>query len=370
MEKILVIDIKESRKIESIFLVKNKSQAVGKTGKPYIFLKLSDKTGEIKGYIWDNVEKFAGTFEIGDLIKVKSKSSSFQNELQLGIFDVEKIEYDKTDVAFLGLFIKSTKYDISAMFLELVSILKKNLTNEYIIKLTDYFLSDENYAKQLKTLPAAKSIHHAYIGGLLEHTLSMLKIGIFLSEHYGKYVIKDVLIASILLHDVGKTEELYLKNNVTEYSDEGRLLGHIVLGTCAIDEKIGKIPGFPKKLRLLLLHSIISHHGELEFGSPKRPKTVEAFLLHYIDNMDSKANQLIDFMDSGNTQWSQYSKQLDRYLLNSKTFFAEDDTEQDTPQDNVNHDTTRTASAKTDTNNNTSPDSAMENGLFSEGLFE
>ncbi len=366
MEKILVIDIKEGRKIESTFLVKNKSQAIGKTGKPYIFLKLSDKTGEIKGYIWDNVEKFAGTFEIGDLIKVKSKSSSFQNELQLGIFDVEKVEYDRADAVFLGLFIRSTKYDIDTMFLELTSILKENLTNEYIIKLTDYFLSDENYVKQLKMLPAAKSIHHAYIGGLLEHTLSMLKIGIFLSEHYGKYVIKDILIASILLHDVGKTEELCLRNNVTEYSDEGRLLGHIVLGTCTIDEKIGKIPGFPKKLRMLLLHSVISHHGELGFGSPKRPKTVEAFLLHYVDNMDSKANQLIDFMDSGNTQWSQYSKQLDRYLLNSKAFFAEDDTEQDTPQDNLDS----TASSKTDTNGDTLSDSTMESGLFGKGLFE
>lgn len=322
MEKILVSDIKENQKVESIFLVKSKSQATGKTGKPYIYLKLSDKTGEIKGYIWDNAEKFNALFETGDLVKIKSKTSVFQNELQLGISDIEKIKLDQLDADAIGLFLKSTKYDIDSMFLELESILKENLTDEYIIKLTGKFLADENYIKQLKTLPAAKSIHHAYVGGLLEHTLSMMKTGVFLSEHYKKYVIKDILLSSILLHDIGKTEELSVKNNVTEYSDEGRLLGHIVLGIGAVDKKIGEIPGFPEKLRLLLLHSIVAHHGEMEYGSPKRPKTVEAFLLHYIDNMDSKTNQFADFMDNNNTQWSQFSKPLDRYLLNSKMFSA------------------------------------------------
>lgn len=323
MEKILVSDIKENQKVESIFLVKSKSQATGKTGKPYIYLKLSDKTGEIKGYIWDNAEKFNALFEAGDLVKVKSKVAVFQNELQLGISNIEKIKLDLLGKEAISLFLKSTKYDIDSMFLDLKSILKEHLTDEYIIRLTEKFLEDENYKIQLKTLPAAKSIHHAYVGGLLEHTLSMLKIGVFLSEHYKKYVIKDILLLSILLHDIGKTEELTVKNNVTEYSDEGRLLGHIVLGIAAIDKKIAEIPGFPEKLRLLLLHSIAAHHGEMEYGSPKRPKTIEAFLLHYIDNMDSKTNQFADFMDNNGTQWSQFSKPLDRYLLNSKMFSAD-----------------------------------------------
>jgi 3'-5' exoribonuclease len=320
MEKILVADIKENQKVDSIFLVKSKSQAMGKTGKPYIFLKLSDKTGEIKGYIWDNVEKFNTLFEAGDLIKVKSKTSVFQNELQLGITDAEKVKLESLGEGAVGLFLKSSKYDIESMFSQLRSILAENLSDEYIIKLTESFLSDENYIKRLKTAPAAKSIHHAYVGGLLEHTLSMMKTGVFLSEHYKQYVIKDILLSSILLHDAGKTEELAVKNNVTEYTDEGRLLGHIVLGAGAIDKKIAEIPGFPERLRLLLLHSIIAHHGEMEYGSPKRPKTVEAVLLHYIDNMDSKVSQFIDFMDVGTSSWSQFSKPLDRYLLNSKMF--------------------------------------------------
>lgn len=324
MEKILVSEITENQKVDSAFLVKSKSQAMGKTGKPYVYLKLSDKTGEIKGYIWDNVEKLAPMFDTGDLIRIKSKTSIFQNELQLGISEIEKVRSDLLDADAMALFLKSSRNDIESMFQELKSILKENLTDEYIIKLIEKFFEDENYIRLLKTMPAAKSIHHAYVGGLLEHTLSMLKIGVFLSGHYNRYVIKDILLSSIFLHDVGKTEELRVKNNVTEYSDEGRLLGHIVLGIDALNKKIAEIQGFPENLRLLLLHSIVSHHGEMEYGSPKRPKTLEAFLLHYIDNMDSKEDQFADFIDNNNTQWSQYSKPLDRYLLNSKIFSPKD----------------------------------------------
>ncbi len=321
MEKVLVSEITENQKVDSTFLVKSKSQAMGKTGKPYVYLKLSDKAGEIKGYIWDNVDKLAPLFETGDIIKVKSKSSLFQNELQLNITEIEKIDSKNLAAEDAALFFKSSKNDIESMYNDLKTVLKENLTDEYIIRLVDKFLEDENYVKLLKTLPAAKSIHHAYIGGLLEHTLSMLKIGVFLAEHYKKYVIKDILLAAIFLHDAGKIEELKIKNNVIEYSDEGRLLGHIVLGSSAVERKISEINGFPENLKLILIHSIISHHGEMEYGSPKRPKTTEAFLLHYIDNMDSKVNQIADFIENGdNALWSQYSKPLDRYLLNSLLF--------------------------------------------------
>ena len=321
MEKILVSEITENQKVDSIFLVKSKSQAMGKTGKPYVYLKLSDKAGEIKGYIWDNVDKLAPLFEAVDIIKVKSKSSLFQNELQLSITEIEKIDFKNLAAEDAALFFKSSNNDIESMYNDLKTALKENLTDEYIIKLIDKFLEDENYVKLLKTLPAAKSIHHAYVGGLLEHTLSMLKTGVFLAEHYKKYVIKDVLLAAIFLHDAGKIEELKIKNNVIEYSDEGRLLGHIVLGSSAVERKISEINGFPENLKLILIHSIIAHHGEMEYGSPKRPKTTEAFLLHYIDNMDSKVNQIADFIDNcDNALWSRYSKPLDRYLLNSLLF--------------------------------------------------
>lgn len=322
MAKILISDIKENQKIESLFLVKSKSSATGKTGKPYIYLRLSDKSGEIKGYIWDNVEKYSGVFDAGDIVKIKSRASLFQNEMQLSITDIEKAEENLLDENTLKLFLKSTKYDINEMFEELSGIMYENLQNEFIIALVKKFFTDENYIKKLKTMPAAKSIHHGYIGGLLEHTLSMAKTGVFLAGHYRKFVIKDILLAGILLHDIGKMEELSNKNNATEYSDEGRLLGHIVLGVNLVDRKISEIPDFPGNLRLLLLHAILSHHGELEFGSPKKPKTIEALLLHFIDNMDSKTNQFIEMLDNQQVPWSQYSKNLDRYLLNSELFLS------------------------------------------------
>lgn len=321
MKKILISDIKENQKVDTVFLVKSKSVATGKTGKPYIYLKLSDKTGDIKGYIWDNVERYDGIFETGDFVKIKSRTSVFQSELQLSITALEKIDGSEIDGDMLKLFLKSTPYDINTMFSELSTIINETLSDEYIIALAKKFLDDEDYVKKLKTMPAAKTIHHGYIGGLLEHTLSMLKIGVFLSKHYEKYINKDILIISVLLHDVGKTEELSNKNNIAEYSDEGKLLGHIIIGINIINEKINEIPGFPGKLRTMLLHSIASHHGELEFGSPKRPKTIEALLLNAVDNMDAKTNQFIDITESQNAAWSPYSKQLNRYLLNSKIFY-------------------------------------------------
>lgn len=332
MEKILVSEIKENQKVDSAFLVKSKSHATGKTGKPYIYLKLADKTGEIKAYIWDNIDKFANSFEIGDIVKVKSKSSVFQNEVQLGITDIEKAGIDAENAEAMSLFFRSAGAGVNEMLAELVSVLKQNIENEYILKLIGKFLDDENYIRKLKSMPAAKSIHHAYIGGLLEHTLGMVKIAVFMAEHYSRYVIKDILVASAFLHDVGKIDELCVKNNVTEYSDEGRLIGHITLGAAAIDRKIREISGFPEKIKLLLMHCLVSHHGELEYGSPKRPKTGEAFLLHYIDNMDSKMNQFADFVEScGGVQWSQYSKSLDRYLLNSMIFISDEKNIHDEP---------------------------------------
>ncbi len=334
-EKILVSGIRENQKVDSLFLVKSKTIATGKTGKPYIFLRLSDKSGEIKGYIWDNVEKYSGGFKAGDIIKIKSRSSAFQNEIQLGITEAERIDKGSLSENILSFFLKSTKYDTNKMFGELLKIIDVNVKNEYILSLIKKFTDDPSFVKKLRTMPAAKSIHHSYVGGLLEHTLSMLKIAVFLADNYAPYVNKDILIAGALLHDAGKMEELSNKNDATEYSDEGRLIGHIVLGAAAVDRKISEIKGFPEELRLLILHLIISHHGELEFGSPKRPKTIEALLLHFIDNMDAKANIFMDVYESQQTPWSQYYKQLDRYILNPALFSLKDrDEKEDGKDDN------------------------------------
>ncbi len=321
MDKLFISDLKENEKADSIFLVKNKSLLKGKTGKDYISLKLSDKTGDIKANIWDNTQKFANIFEAGDFIRIKSKTSLFQNELQLNISDAEKIDVTGGD---LCLFLRSSKFNIDDMYLELCAILRKNITDKYISELINSFLNDEHYTDKLKSLPAAKSIHHAYIGGLLEHTLSIVKAGLLMSMHYKDSVNRDVMLASCFLHDAGKIQELRFNKNLTEYSDEGRLLGHIVLGINCISKRMETIEGFPENLKIIILHSIASHHGELEFGSPKRPKTIEALILHFIDNMDARVNQFEGLTEETAkvSYWSNYSKHLDRYILDSKSYLV------------------------------------------------
>ena len=319
MDKLFISDLKENEKADSIFLVKNKSLLKGKTGKDYISLKLSDKTGDIKANIWDNTQKFANIFEAGDFIRIKSKTSIFQNELQLNISDAEKIDITGGD---LCLFLRSSKFNIDDMYLELCAILRENIKDKYIGELINSFLNDEHYTNKLKSLPAAKSIHHAYIGGLLEHTLSIVKAGLLMSMHYKDSVNKDVMLASCFLHDAGKIQELRFNKNITEYSDEGRLLGHIVLGINCISKRMETIKDFPENLKIIILHSIASHHGELEFGSPKRPKTIEAVILHFIDNMDARVNQFEGLTEETAkiSYWSNYSKHLDRYILDSKSY--------------------------------------------------
>ncbi len=319
MDKIFVSSIKDNEKIDSVFLVKTKTVQTGKTGKPYIFLKLSDMTGDIKGNVWDNVQKYINLFEEGDLVHIKSRSLMFQNEPQLNISEIRKVQVPPFELNF---FLKTTKFNAEDMFTELSSILRKNIDDKYVKELVELFLHDTEYVSKLKILPAAKSIHHAYIGGLLEHTLSMAKAGLLLSKHYESIVNKDIILAGILLHDVGKLEEIKFEKNIAKYSDKGRLIGHIVLGVNLIDKKIDMIKDFPNELRVMILHVVLAHHGELEFGSPKKPKTVEALLLHFIDNMDAKINQFAAITGGQNSVWSSYSKQLDRYILNTKIFMS------------------------------------------------
>ncbi|MHB8281922.1 MAG: 3'-5' exoribonuclease YhaM family protein [bacterium] len=337
MDKLFISDLKENEKADSIFLVKNKSLLKGKTGKDYISLKLSDKTGDIKANIWDNTQKFANIFEPGDFIKIKSRTSVFQNELQLNITDAEKIDITGSD---LCLFLKSSKFNIDDMFSELCAILRENINDKYIGELIELFLNDEKYTGKLKSLPAAKSIHHAYIGGLLEHTLSIVKTGLLMSIHYKDSVNKDIMLAGCFLHDAGKIQELKFNKNITEYSDEGRLMGHIVLGVNSISNKIDSISGFPENMKILILHSVVAHHGELEFGSPKRPKTIEAVILHFIDNMDAKVNQFEGLTEETAklSSWSNYSKHLDRYILNSKSYLKnyDNDNNSDKLSDELN----------------------------------
>lgn len=309
--KILISGIKENDKVESYFLVKDKNVAMAKNGKPYLNLKLMDRSGEIEGRVWDNAEEISGYFEKNDIVTVKGRGSLYQGKIQLSIVDVRKAA---EGAASADDFLPRSAKEPDDMLLELKGIIS-SIKDPYLKILMDSFMNDKQFADLLKTAPAAKGMHHVYIGGLLEHTLSVARLVIELSRHYNGVNI-DLLLSGSILHDMGKTRELSYKS-AFDYTDEGRLLGHIIIGIQMLDEKIRGIDGFPEKTAMLLRHMIASHHGELEFGSPKRPKTLESLLLHNIEDMDAKINayqSAITRDTSEDTNWTPYQKMFERYL--------------------------------------------------------
>lgn len=309
--KIYVSEIKENDKVESYFLVKDKNIAMAKNGKPYINIKLMDKSGEIEGRVWDNAEEIARQFEKNDIVVIKGRGALYQGKTQLSLIDVRKAP---EGVASAEDFLPRSERDPDDMLSELKGIIS-DIKDPHLKRLMDSFMADKSFVELFKTAPAAKGMHHVYIGGLLEHTLSVAHLVVELSRHYGS-VNKDILLTGSILHDMGKTRELSYRA-AFDYTDEGRLLGHIIIGIRMLDEKVEGIEGFPEKTALLLRHMIASHHGELEFGSPKRPKTLEALLLHHIEDMDAKANayQIAVAKETNEeTSWTPYQKMFERYL--------------------------------------------------------
>lgn len=313
MKKIFIKDIRGNDKIESIFLVKEKNTAVSKNGKPYLSLKLGDKTGEVDARVWENAEHLSTLFEKNDFIRVQSRASRYQNNLQLVLFDLDKCSKEEV---FIDDFLPRTDKNIEKMFGELVEI-SKAVKNIYLRELLDIFFEDEEFTRLFKIAPAAKGLHHVYIGGLVEHTLTVGKLILDVVKHY-KNINTDLLLTGGILHDIGKIHELSYDGSF-DYTDEGRLLGHITIGVEMVEDKIVEVPDFPENLAMLIKHLILSHHGYYEFGSPKRPKTLEAMILYYLDDMDSKIRGFQEFIEKENdkdkrSKWTGYHKLYERYI--------------------------------------------------------
>lgn len=306
-------DLKEGENIVDFYLCKQKLSMKSRAGKTYLSIKLQDKTGMIDAKVWE-LNNGIQNFEEGDYIKIEAMVQSYQNTLQLNIKKIRKAqegEYLPED------YIPTTDKDIPTLFKELTDIID-TLSNPYIKKLlTNVFINNEVIAKNFKEHSAAKAMHHNYMGGLLEHTLSVTQISDFLSTRY-KYCNRDILVSTAMLHDIGKLYELSpFPSN--DYTDDGELLGHIIIGTELLTAEASKIEGFPKELLSLLKHSILAHHGEYEYGSPKLPKTVEAFILHCADDLDAKVKIYEDAIEKDNTQgpWVGYHKMLQRNIRKS-----------------------------------------------------
>ncbi|MBU0650713.1 HD domain-containing protein [bacterium] len=268
--------------IEGYYLVLDKKMAETKTGSSYINMEVGDDSGKINAKIWDNAKEFDSLFKKGDIVKISAKVDKYKDILQFNIFNIRKAS--SVDDINLEEFLPKTKKSIDKMFKDLYDILS-SVTNVDLKKLIDLFFNDKEFIVKFKNSIAAKSLHHNYIGGLLEHTLSVARICNFFAKHY-EDLDRDLLVCIAFFHDIGKVKEL---NSITfDYSIEGGLKGHIVIGLEMLEEKFKLLDTFPSELKLRIQHAVISHHGELEWGAPIVPKTIESVVLHYADNVDAK----------------------------------------------------------------------------------
>ncbi len=282
MKSPYVNELETNRVITTSFLVHSKEIRQKKTGELYLSLLLGDRTGEVDAKMWDNVQEAIGTFDRDDFVKVKGLIQIFHNRPQLTIHKVRRMETSEID---FGDYFPCSKRDAGEMWAELRGIVA-GMKNPHLKGLLEAMLDDPEIAWRMRRAPAAKQIHHAYLGGLLEHVLSLCALARLTAGHYG-HVDYDLLLTGVVLHDIGKIYELNYERGFS-YSNEGQLIGHIQIGLRMVGEKLRGLADFPPELRALVDHMILSHHGQLEFGSPKLPQFPEALLLHYLDDMDSK----------------------------------------------------------------------------------
>lgn len=297
-------DLREGDMVSETYLCKVKQTLKTKAGKSYYSLILQDKTGTVDAKVWD-LGNGIDHFESMDYIHIDAQVTCFQNSLQLNVKRIRKSqegEYNPTD------YMPVTSKDINEMYQQLLDYIER-MEQPYIKKLAQsFFVEDKEFQKKFKSHSAAKSVHHGYIGGLLEHTLGVVNLCSYLAENY-PMLQRDILLMGAMFHDIGKLEELseFPEN---DYTDEGQLFGHIMIGSQMISQRIAQIEGFPKKIRNELIHCILSHHGELEYGSPKKPATMEALALSFADNADAKLQTMKEALLAGDekSEWVGYNR--------------------------------------------------------------
>ncbi|MFP5227095.1 MAG: 3'-5' exoribonuclease YhaM family protein [Acidobacteriota bacterium] len=322
MKDLMVGDLasRENREITGFFAAVSRQVRTGRDGGRYFALILADRTGQVDGRMWEIGE--AGEFAAGDVVKVRGEVCRFNEKLQI---KVEKIRRATPGEYELADFVPQSQRAIGEMWTELQNWVA-SFRDPDLKALLEAFLSDEEIARALREAPAAKGLHHAWIGGLLEHILSLMGMSELAAKHYPE-VNRDLLLTGVVLHDIGKLRELRWGTSF-EYTMEGQLLGHITIGIGMIEQKIAGIPHFPAAKRLLVEHLVLSHHGEYEYGSPKLPMTAEAVLLHYLDNLDAKMQTVrselarAEAAGRAGDELTDWVRALERPLLNSPAYLA------------------------------------------------
>jgi 3'-5' exoribonuclease len=315
MEKIFIGDLVVNQTVSTTFLVKSKELRAKKTGGQFAMLTFSDKTGDIQGQWWDNFEDSIETFDRDDIVFARAQVTVHRNHLQLSIHRIRPCQPHEIN---LDHYFPTTRYDVEQMFAELMTIVRE-FRNPHLRQLLENIFADEATATKFKRAPAAKTMHHPYLGGLLEHSLSLIKLAGKVGAHYEGIDI-DLLQTGAVLHDFGKIDELCYERGFG-YTNDGQMIGHLVMETMMVAEHIARIPDFPEDLRRHLLHMLLAHHGKLEYGSPKLPSTPEALMLAYLDDLDSKveAMQRLIAEPHQTTDWTRISPMFERPIYRRRT---------------------------------------------------
>lgn len=308
---------REGMHVSDVYLCKTRQIALTKNGKEYGSVTLQDKTGTIDGKIWDLGSPGIGDFNAMDYIYIDADVTMFQGAFQLNIKRLRKADEDEY---YPGDYLPVSSKDINAMVRELTQYIT-TIKNEYLRKLAaGYFVNDKAFLKVFCGHSAAKSVHHGFVGGLLEHTLSVVKMCDYFSKQYPA-LNRDLLLTAAMFHDIGKTKELssFPEN---DYTDEGQLIGHIMIGAQMVAAGAAQIPGFPKKLENELIHCVLAHHGELEYGSPKKPALIEALALNLADNADAKLETMTEILKGAgdNSGWLGFNRFMDSNVRKTSEF--------------------------------------------------
>jgi 3'-5' exoribonuclease len=316
MKTPLVSELNSEQNVTTFFLVCEKEIRNTREGKPYLRLELGDRSGTIEARMWDQFESAAKGINRDDFVKVQGRVEIYRNRPQLAVLQVRLAKPEEIDLAD---FLPQTKADVAKLYGELLEY-AASIANPWLKKLVTGILNDPAIAARYKRAPAAKVMHHAYLGGLLEHVISLCGLAKLAAAHYPELDV-DLLLTAAMLHDVGKLDELCYERAIG-YTVEGQLLGHIVMEVETVSKAMDAIEGFPANLKTVVQHMLISHHGEYEFGSPKLPMIREALVFHYLDDLDSKiaAVRAALAIESGEPEWSAYSGALGRKFLRLEEF--------------------------------------------------
>jgi 3'-5' exoribonuclease len=306
----------ENQVITSSFVVATKQAKPKKSGELYLSMTLVDRTGQIDAKMWDNVNDHINVFDQDDFIKVRGLINKFNGRFQLTVHKLRSME--ESEIDFNDYLPRTTK-NIDELW-QTVAEFVESFQDQHLKALLKCFMADPQVERGYRNAPAAKTLHHAYIGGLLDHVVSLFRLCDLACRNYPGAIDRDLLITGAFLHDIGKLHELSFARTFA-YTTRGQLLGHMIIELEMLQEKIVQVPGFPAEYKTLLEHMIISHHGKYEFGSPKMPMFPEALMLHYLDDLDSKMEAMrAHFERDPEAEWTSYNASLERPLLNTRKF--------------------------------------------------